>query len=79
MMNFNINRNIKVVKVSNNDIENLIEFEKSWFIEGDVLQNIEDEEKDIELIKEINKRTFTYRGNANKDEIYYIKRKNYEQ
>ena len=79
MMNFNINRNIKVVKVSNNDIENLIEFEKSWFIEGDILQNAEDDNKDIELIKQINKRTFTYRGNANTNEIYHIKRQNYEQ
>lgn len=79
MMNFNIQRNIKVIKVSNNDIENLIEFEKSWFIEGDVLQNVEDKEKDIELIKKINKRTFTYKGNANINEIYYIKHQNYEQ
>lgn len=65
------NRSIKVVKVSNNDIENLIEFKETWYESGDVLQEINDIDKDISLYHKLDNRTFTYKGSAKAGESYY--------
>ena len=65
------NRSIKVVKVCNNDIENLIQFEETWYDSGDVLQEVNDINKDISLYQKLDDRTFTYRGSAKVGESYY--------
>jgi len=70
------NKDVEVVNVANNDIDNLIEFKETWFIEGDLLQDLQDENHDIELVKRVDARTFTYRGLAKVGEKYFIIRKN---
>lgn len=70
--NYN-HRRVKVVYAT----QNVVEFEESWFLDGELLQDHNDSNHDIELIKLLNpnnNKRFTYLGTAKVGEIYYIKR-----
>lgn len=69
----------KCVKVTNIDyasehqpIAGIITFEEDWFFEGETLQNCNKGDYDITLIKQINRYTFEYRGDAKKEDSYRI-------
>lgn len=66
------NRSVEVVNINNNDIYNIIQFKETWFSEGDILEDINDLDHDIELLHKLDNRTFTYVGTAKIGEKYRI-------
>ena len=61
----------RVIKVRN-ATQDTVEFEENWFVEGDLLQDVNDPEHDIELVKQFpnNHKKFEYLGTAKPRERY---------
>lgn len=65
-----IHKTITVIEAT----EDIVEFNDIWAVEGDILQDYNDEDHDIELEKQegSNSKRFTYLGTAKVGEIYYV-------